>query len=455
MTVRSFFLSVGGVLLLLLSVGKAQDASTLSAPATPELDVSTNEGGGMDLLSKLPVHLTLGLDGGYDNNVLNSGGDHSSFFARGSALLAYDLHGLVTGPFGAPHGAGRSGGRRGAASGNHAAAALHGSLGAGEQPQLDIDAGGDLTYYTGLRRGKTSDLNIFLDSSGSFNLAQLLTIGGNVYVAYRTEPDFSSNVGVENQRTNYLSTSDNLSVSYHWSPRVDFVTGDDIQIVQYDKSSLKSQNRFLNTSSEEVRFNFRPDMTLIGDYRYQIVDYDDSARDSTTHYGLVGVEKSLGPQLKMDVRGGFTFRSYTQDGDSIDPHIESSVIYEGAHHAVIDWNSSYGIEESNLSLAATRKTFRTGVNLHYGFSSRISGSIDGYYHHDEEQFFSPSTTGTGGSGAGSFSEDAYDVSGSLRYAVKAYLTINLTYQHTELTSSAQSGRDYSRNRVSAGIKFIY
>jgi hypothetical protein len=467
MTVRSFFLFAGGLLsLLFVSIGSAQEVSSLSAApaapaapaaaAAPETDLSATGGGNMELLSKLPVHLTLGLDGGYDDRVLSSSGGQGSYFTRATVLLGYNLHGLITGPF-----AGTSARAYRASSGNHASAALHNSLSSADQPQLDIQAGSDFTYYPGVSRGRTSDLNSHLDSSGSFNLSRLITVGASGYVAYRTEPDFSANVGVENQRTNYLRTTDNLSASYHWSPRIDFVTSDDIQRVQYDNQSFNALNRFENTIAEEYRFSFRPDLTLLGDYRYQIVDYDDSLRDSTTQYGLVGFEKSIGPEFKMDLRGGATFRSFAQDGSRVDPHVESSVTYEGAHHAVINWNTSYGIEESNQTQALTRVTFRTGLNFSYGFSSRITGTLDGYYHHDEnESIIPPSTTSTGGNGISSaFSADAYDVSVSVRYAIKAYFTVNLGFEHTQVSSassgSAQANRDYSRNRYSAGLTFIY
>ena len=307
-------------------------------------------------------------------------------------------------------------------------------------------------------------MDTFLDLSLSHYFSPRATVAASVSATYRTEPDFSSNIGPENIRANYFYTADSASVEYHWTPLFSTVTSDAFDRIQYDSSSIgTSINRSENTVGEEFRFSWRPDIILIANYRFQLVDYDSSLLNSTTHFALVGIQKEFNPQLKAVVRGGATFRSYKDDGSRTDPYFEGSLVYAGAHNSTLSWNVRYGIEEPNLTASSpaisSRTTFRTGLQLEYALSARISARLGGYYHHDENQGFN--STGNVSSGFNStgnvssgFSSDSFEVSLGVRYAIRRYFTFDLDYQHSEVTSG-QSARDYSRNRYSAGLTFTY
>src|SRR4029077_2712398 len=162
---------------------------------------------------------------------------------------------------------------------------------------------------------RSTDVNTFLDLSLSHYFSPRTTFEGSVYATYRTEPDFSSNVGVENVRANYFYTVDSASVEFHLTPLLSTVTSDSFDRIQYDSSSIgTSINRSDNTIGEEFRFSYRPDIILIANYRFETVNYDSLPLDSTTHFALVGIQKEFNPQLKAVVRAGATFRSYTDDG---------------------------------------------------------------------------------------------------------------------------------------------
>jgi hypothetical protein len=104
----------------------------------------------------------------------------------------------------------------------------------------------------------------------------------------------------------------------------------------------------------------------------------------------------------------------------------------------------------------SRTTLRTGLLLRYALSARITANVTGYYHHDENQ----GTTSSGTVQPG-FSQDSYDLSLILRYAINRRFTFDLGFQRSQVISGRSSGQlvqftqPYLRDRYSAGLSFTY
>ena len=64
------------------------------------------------------------------------------------------------------------------------------------------------------------------------------------------------------------------------------------------------------------------------------------------------------------------------------PYFEGSLGYVSSNHS-LNWTSSYGYEAPTATGATTTKTWRTGLNLTYDLTSRLSSTTGVYYHHDE------------------------------------------------------------------------
>jgi Putative beta-barrel porin 2 len=402
--------------------------STFAAMDTDEVtsqSESIGESSGPNVISSLPFHFSVFAHGGYDDNVLN--GSTSSTTTEGS-LLTQD-GGTLT--YKTP----------------------------GNNPAVNLQTGGDITHYFDISSGKTDDYNAY----GDFNLAEpvskRLEIDAKVHLAYRTEPTFSANIGVENQRANYFETADTLSLAYQWLQRLSTVTTDTFTRVTYESSALGSFfDRYSNTIGESLRFSLIPQRTvLVGEYRFEIERYDSfSTLNSTIHYALVGIEESFNPQLRASIRGGLSFQEFQHAGSATDPYVDGSLTYSGAHHSSLTLNTVYSVEAPNSQTAFRRTTYRTGMVLSYGVSERISGQISGYYHHDTNEGFTGGVSPIGVATPG-FSQDTFDVTVGLQYAVRRFLSVDLSFEHSEVSSgqSVQSFSDYSRNRVWGGITLIY
>jgi hypothetical protein len=361
---------------------------------------STFEKAGVGWLPAIPIQITPGVDMGYDDNVTLRPSGKGSLFARENVVLSYDRPGERTQFF---------------------------LLGVGRFSQFFDVTGQDDTSG-----------NVTL--SLTHNFSTRLSFYTSVYAAYQTEPNFKTDVGPENVRAAHFDTTDIFSVTYHWLLRLTTVTSYTIQRVKYDESSIgNSQDRVDSTLGEQVQFSLTSRTDLVGEYRFEMTNYDTAPTDSTTHYILAGFNHHLTEHLVFHVRGGESFRSLENAGNSVNPDFESSLDYVSSNHS-LNWTTSYGFEAPNQAGVSIRKTLRTGVNLTYGLTSRLNSTAGVYFHHDENE------------GVGS--QDSFDLTLGLRYTINRRFALHADYAHTT-EGPLGSIPGYSRNRYSAGLSYTY
>ena len=386
---------------------------TVSSEATAQEAVgSTEEEAGLSWFPAVPLHITAGVDLGYDDHVLrsnattNSSGQ-SSFSARENVVLSYDR------------------GR--------------------ERTQVKFIGVGRFTQN--LDAG-TDDKDGTVTLSLTHNYSTRLSFYTSVYAAYQTEPDFQSDVGPENVRSNHFDTRDIFAVTYHWLPRFATITSYTFHGVKYDESSAigSFQDRVDHTLGETFQFSLTPRTDLTATYSFKIVDYDTAPRDSVTHSALAGFDHHFTEHITLHVTAGESFRFPQEGQSSANPNVITALNYVRSNHSLI-WTTSYGFEESNRQNATSRTTIRTGLILKYDLTSRIGATARIFYHHDDNKGGSTGTSSVG-------SQDTFDMSLGLRYTINKHFAAHVDYQHTtQGASGSRSG--YSRNRYFAGFTYTY
>jgi hypothetical protein len=363
----------------------------------------------------VPLDITAGVDIGYDDHVLGSNAStsssgQSSFFARENLVLSYDR----------PR----------------------------ERTELRLVAVGRFSQFFDLG---TDDKDVNVTFSLVHNFSTRLSFRADIYGAYQTEPNFQSNVGPQNVRAPHFDTNDIFSVTYHWLPRVSTVTSYTFERIKYEQTTPTTtavgiaQDRLQNTLAESLQFSLTRRTTLIGEYRYLIVDYDTAPRDSTTHFALAGFDHRLTEHLRINVLGGPSFRSFKNDGDTINPYVEANVGYEGSRHS-LNWSTTYGVEQPSSGTASGTTTFRTGLNATYGLTSRINSRVGLYYNHSDNQ----GPSGTSSAGA----QDALQFTIGLKCRINKHFATHIDYEYSAQNSSGGTS-GYSRNRVFGGLTYNY
>ncbi len=372
---------------------------------------------GTGIFSTLPFKVTFNLGSGYDDNVTTTHDKHGSAFSNVNLALTYN--------FGSP------------------------------RTQIQLETGGGYTYYWDDVSAQGVDTNNY-DVSAYVRFALVhkasarLTLSTTDYVAYQTEPDFTLAAGSNQRSSNYFFTQDKFTANYLWAPRFATATSYTLGGLHYDDDNVGFyQDRWENTFGNEFRFLLSPSTTLVAEYRFQIVSYEQIARDSTTHFVLGGFDHTFNPRLNMSFRGGAEFRNYENDGDKTSPYFEGTLNYALGKQTTVAWSTRYAIEEPDVLLSQSRKTFRTGLAVKHDLTTRISGSLGAYYEHDDYQSLNQPNVFSPG-----FNEDSVDLAVSVRYGITRYIGVQVGYNYTDVWSD-MSFREYSRNRVWGGLNLVF
>jgi len=418
------------VLVLVSAICGLQLKTAMSAEPTVEVNPtssSSTASGDASVFSLPHVPLTIELftHGGFDDNVgtSQSSSAQSSFFVNGGGSLFYDLPTVTT--------------------------------------HVTVKAGADATYYFQHTNGQQDDVNVYINGSLLHNVSARLKLEATLYATYRTEPDFGANVGSSNRIGNFFHTLDSLKATYNWTERFATATSDKVQVINYEGNSSQatSLNHLENTVGQELRYDLlHAGNTVVAEYRFEVVDYDsDTPRNSITHFALGGFDEDFTTYLKLVARGGATFRDYSSGANRTDPYFEGSLTYEGPHHSSLALRANYGIEEPSVEQVQSRTTFRIGLEYKYGLTDRITASLDGYYHHDDNTGAIPvggATVGPTPMLMSKFSEDSFDISLNLRYQMSRRFSIETGVEYSDVSSQLQ-GQQYSRLRSFAGLRVTF
>ncbi len=374
---------------------------------------STFEQAGLGWLPAIPIQINAGLDGGYDDNVTLSPSGQGSIFTRENVVLTYARP--------------------------------------GERTQFFVVGVGRFNQYFDVSGQNETAGNVTL--SLTHNFSSRLSFYASVFGTYQNEPSFTSNVGPQNVRSPFFDTVDIFALTYHWLLRFSTVTSYTFERVQYFSSSngnsqngvqnTLAQNRVQNTFGEAFQFSLTSRTVLVGEYRFEAIDYDTAPTNSTTNFVLAGVNHNLTEHLMVHVRGGESFRSLENEGNTASPYFEGTLGYVSSNHS-LNWTTSYGYESPTATGVTTTKTWRTGLNLTYDLTSRLSSTTGVYYHHDENQ------GGTGSTGT----QDSLDLLLGLRYTINKRLALHVNYNYTS-QSSLGGTPGYSRNRYFGGLTYTY
>jgi len=385
-------------------------AVTGSANAAPTVERNPTGGGGF---APTPLKLYATLSGGYDDNVNTvHTGKQSSAFTNGNAILDYS--------FGDP------------------------------RLQLVLNGGAGLTYYFSHVNNHDYDIDLKGALGITYKASPRLTLGSTLLVDYLSEPSFEYAGGINSRNGNYLFTTDKAFLQYAWSGRFATKTSYTFEAFNYEENTVGVfSNRVSNLFGNEFRFQWLPTTILVAEYRYGIVSYENSFLDSTTHYALAGVDHTFNPRLVGTFRGGAQFRSFDNDGDRSGPYFEGNVNYALGRRTSVSWISRYGIEEPDTPGEQSRTTFRTGLQTKFNLTSRISTGVDLYYVRDD---YHSLTTGLITNPP--FAENTFDAGLSVRYAITGVFGAQIGYHYTDVSSDV-TAREYSRNRIFAGVNVTF
>jgi hypothetical protein len=327
--------------------------------------------------------------------------------------------------------------------------------------RFSLDTSAGITYYYERVSNQDYDINLQGHFVLQYKATPRLTLGSDVLIAYLTEPSFSYGAGLNTRAGNYFYTLDRFSADYLWAPRFSTVTRYTLTVLNYDDNSVGMlQDRVENTFGNEFRFLLTPVTALVGEYRFEFINYTQAQDplDSTTHFVVGGLDHTFNPHLNVTVRGGAQFRSYSNGVTRNSPYVEGNLNYAVGRRTTVTWTNRYGLEEPDVSNAQSRTAFRTGLEGKFNLTPRISTTLGLYYvHSDYPEFATPLSFGgtiIGETITPAFTQDEFDGTLALRFAITTLIGAQLGYHYTDVTSG-MPGDHYKRNRVFGGFNVTF
>ena len=428
-TLRTFAGAAAAITLICAAPNQANGGGASSF--TQEFsETSTDTDLGTGKFESFPFKVSVTVRGGYDDNVnLDTFDEEESLFTNAAVGLTYQFGNART--------------------------------------QMSLNAGAGATYYfdrdedDGGQDYDDFDYNVYLGFNINHRATPRLTLAAAVFATYQSQPDFGTldrnTFTISRQSRDFFFSSNRFSVAYMWTPRFSTATSYSLGIVNYDDDFVSFfEDRYEHTIGNEFRFLIMPTTTIVGEYRFGIVDYTDfEARSSTSHFLLAGFDHSFNPRFNMSARAGVEFRSF--EGDDVindlddednrtHPYAEATVNYALGQRTSISLFNRYSLEQPDVADAFTRSTYRTSLSIRHNITPRIVAGLNFAYQHDNYE---------GNVLIDEFTEDAFDIALSVRYAINRNFALDAGYQHTQVMSEESLFRDFARNRVYAGATFSF
>ena len=318
--------------------------------------------------------------------------------------------------------------------------------------QLTAALNGGVTYYYS-RPGNKFDYTGALNIQGSYKLTPRLTLNFSTNTAYLSQPDLEVAGTSARNNGDYMFSSTTVAGMYQWSDKFSTDTKYNFTPFYYVEESLNdSQGRIEQTIGQSFRWLTLPKTTAVLEYRVNPVNYYSAPLDNFGQFFLLGVDQVFNSKFKVNARGGAELRFYSADNDNPEyfgPYGELNGSYEYQKNSSVGLNLRYGTEASGLSGAATRETFRIGMNVVQGITAKLSFQAGLNYQNNFYNEFDKQTPTTG------FYENVLEYSLGANFKIMKNLILQGGYTYTVDMAPESEQLSYTRNVVFLGLNMDF
>lgn len=318
-------------------------------------------------------------------------------------------------------------------------------LGGDRRTNLTLGGSFSAIYYFDDVRGADDDVfyNARLTADFRHQVNRRMMIGNNFYLTYEIEPDYTVGESGSRRTDQYLYGYNSTWLSYAWTRRFSTVTRYTLDGITYDKSIVgRSEDRLVQTFSQEGRYLLNALTTLVGEYRFAYANYDSINRDYTSNYLLAGFDHSFSRDLTGTLRAGAQIRDSDAYGSKTTPYGEFGLRYRTGKYSNLHWATRIGEEDAELTTYEERYSYRTSLSYNQEFTQHLRGNAGVTYVHNDFQ--------KGIFGQGDYNEDIFAISLGLSYRITSNVDLNANY-HFSTIASDDEFREYDRHRVSLGV----
>ena len=230
---------------------------------------------------------------------------------------------------------------------------------------------------------------------------------------------------------------------------------------RYDDSKLSDSDFDSYVGGLTLRHQLVPETTLIGEFRYEGVDYNGPDRGSKSLYAGGGVEQIFSPNLIGSMRGGYQRKDFNSNRISSEtaPYVDVSATFLPSPSTRISGGVGYSMFESEVFPFANQDRTQVFGSLAHDFTARVSFYLTGSYSIDSydaqqtvEDPDNPTITAKGGD------ENVGQVSTRVTYQLNRSNWLEMGWQYVDFDSKLKYNNgnklreNFVENRVNVGWK---
>lgn len=323
-----------------------------------------------------------------------------------------------------------------------------------EQTYLGLRYRPTLIWYEDREPDDTEFLHD-LDFNFTHNFTPVLSLSLNDTLRASQLPELqdANYVVRENDDNYYNSAIATLSYNIRPETRLD-ASARYITLTYNSDSPAKKDNDYYSiVGGLTLRQQLASRSTVMGDFRYQTVTYNEAAvdnnRDADTIFFGLGVEQTFNPKWLGTLRAGGQSRQYDNPDydDNTKPYVELSTTLLPTPATRITGSASYSIYEADVARYLSQDRTYLSLSLAHDFTTKLSFYISGAYSlsaYDAEYALDSSLSDE--------DEKAFLTSMRLSYRVNRINWIEAGWQFVSLDSDVPGRESYDRNRIDIGWK---
>ncbi|GHB95499.1 transporter [Cerasicoccus arenae] len=217
----------------------------------------------------------------------------------------------------------------------------------------------------------------------------------------------------------------------------------------YDDNRLADQlDHIQYLFGVEVGYNFLPELTLIGEYRFEYNDYtnDSPPKSNYSNYALVGFNYEMSERLIILVRGGAEFRVRESAPNRNSPYGEVTAVYQLTERSYVSGAATYGIfQTTDTNSFLDQENLDLELNFEYFVFPKIAVSGSLFYQYAQMN---------GRGLVADANEYTYRAGVGVSYLITDNWALWVDYDY-DLVDSQVPGRDQVRNRVGGYFRYTF
>lgn len=303
------------------------------------------------------------------------------------------------------------------------------------------------------REPDDTDLHHDVDFVLNHEFSPRLSFGLKNVFRIAQQPEEIDRGTVVHEEDDYTYNVTDANIDYQVAQRTHAILGGRYTLLRYDNDDVSSTEDYdIWAGGLTVRQSLSEFAELLADIRAESVGYTDlESRDSDSLYAGLGYEQMLGASFVGTIRGGVQQKEYNDDAidDDTQPYVDGNVTYIFSPKTRFSLGAGYSMFEADVYPFANQDRTIAYASVAHDLTARISFFLTGSY-----QLSEYNSDDIISEGADEVPEDyggdetVTQLGLRIAYQVNARNSIELNYQHMDLSSDVRD--DFDRNRASVG-----